>query len=291
MSITRFDHLVIAARHVPRSAEHYRSRLGFSVYRGGQHPGLGTENAIVRFGLDYMELLGIYDEDEAAAAPRRATLMDYFDHHDGGLIGYCLATDRIDELAERFRDTGLDVEGPMDMERMRPDGVLLQWRVLVPGGTAWRRPWPFFIQWAMDDAERLQVEPRGLHPNGGRRVSGIAVLVRELDAAMYLYTEQLGLTPGERTPLDEWHAESVVYQLGNFRICLVAPTEEGIAADALEADGEGVYAASIQVASVDQASMYLEAQNVVLEPVSLPIAGHALSTKDALGARFVLHDK
>ena len=58
--ITRFDHLVIAARDLDAASQRFRA-LGFEVRPGGEHPGQGTRNAIVRFGLDYIELLAIRD--------------------------------------------------------------------------------------------------------------------------------------------------------------------------------------------------------------------------------------
>ena len=42
--------------------------LNPTVAEGGAHPGWGTQNAIVRFGLDYIELLGIRDDLERLSA-------------------------------------------------------------------------------------------------------------------------------------------------------------------------------------------------------------------------------
>jgi len=67
--ITRLDHAVIAVRNLDEAIGHYRS-LGFDVSPGGHHTGQATHNAIVRFGLDYLELLSIYDASEAAGLPQ-----------------------------------------------------------------------------------------------------------------------------------------------------------------------------------------------------------------------------
>ncbi len=58
--ITRLDHVVLAVADLEAAVERFRT-LGFSVMRGGEHPGFGTENAIIRFGLDYLELLHVRD--------------------------------------------------------------------------------------------------------------------------------------------------------------------------------------------------------------------------------------
>jgi catechol 2,3-dioxygenase-like lactoylglutathione lyase family enzyme len=298
MSITRIDHLVIAVRDVPAGREVYETRLGFTAYAGGRHTGLGTENAIVRFGLDYLELLGIYDEAEVAAAPRRASLVDYFAQHQDGLLGFCMATDDIEAMAARFQRLGLDAEGPFDMKRMRPDGVLLEWRLLIPGGTAWRKPWPFIIQWGLDDAARLQYETPGEHANRAQRISGVVVLVRDLDAAHYLYAEQLGLGPGERQAVPGWNADQLVFTVNDFQIHVVAPrdtdNDDGPLPRALAEEGVGLYAALLQVRQLEHARELLQTQQVnVAEWEGLPIgsaSGLVVSGPNALGARLVLHE-
>ena len=68
--ITRFDHAVIGVRDLSSAIRQYQT-LGFDVHPGGQHVGLGTHNAIVRFGLDYLELISVYDEAAAAASGAR----------------------------------------------------------------------------------------------------------------------------------------------------------------------------------------------------------------------------
>ena len=53
---SRFDHLVIAVRDLDAAIARYQ-HLGFEVTPGGKHTGRGTYNALIRFGLDYIELI------------------------------------------------------------------------------------------------------------------------------------------------------------------------------------------------------------------------------------------
>ena len=62
--ITRFDHAVIAVADLDLAIETY-SALGFEVFLGGRHEHRGTHNALIRFGADYIELLGVYDPETA----------------------------------------------------------------------------------------------------------------------------------------------------------------------------------------------------------------------------------
>ncbi len=219
--ITRLDHCVIAVRDLAQTRKHFERRLLLSSYPGGKHTGLGTENTIVRFGLDYLELIGIYDRQEVmAAGVKRAALLEFLERREGGLLGYALATDDIDNLAERFRKTGLDAFGPYAMQRTRPDGQTLKWRLLVPSGTAWRRPWPFFIQWDLADDERLQLEQPGDHALGASAVAGVAITVSDLEAAQYLYSHQLGLSLAEEADEPALGTRRVRYRIKDFSIDL-----------------------------------------------------------------------
>ncbi|MEM7127681.1 MAG: VOC family protein [Chloroflexota bacterium] len=257
--ITRFDHIIIAARDLDAAMQLYTNRLGLDAQFGGQHTGRGTHNAIVRFGLDYLEILSVVDQEELRSAPaKRVRLLDFLDHQEGGLLAYCLATDDIDGLAEHFRTTGLDALGPFDMERTRPDGVLLKWRLLIPDGSAYRQPWPFFIEWEMPDAERLTYETPGQHPLGVTRVAGVTVTVAALSTARYLYGEQLGLTLHAEDEVSQLGAARLRYQLGSFGIDLLAPIGEGPVQNELEQKGEGVYSVTMTVKSLDVAKRALE---------------------------------
>jgi catechol 2,3-dioxygenase-like lactoylglutathione lyase family enzyme len=284
--ITRFDHAVIAARDLDEARRAYTEMLGFQVYPGGRHTGLGTQNAIVRFGLDYLELMGIYDASEVAASgTMRALLLDFLAEHEGGMLGYCLATDDIDGLAARFRATGLDARGPFAMERQRPDGVTLRWRLLVPGGTAWRRPWPFFIQWEMDDTARLSLERPGDHPLGVKGVAGVSVVVRDLEAARYLYATQLGL---EQTGASAEDESCITFGVGETTIDLVAPRSHSADQTFLETYGEGLYRVFLRIESMAQAHALLAEHDVGLTDEGTPAAPWAIPSDVALGAHLVL---
>ena len=290
--ITRFDHAVIAVSDLNRTGRLYQESLGLSPYVGGRHTGLGTHNEIVRFGLDYLELLGIYDRHEVMMAGyRRASLAEYLDRAGGGLIGFCLATADIDALAERFRSTGLAATGPFDMERRRPDGTVIRWRLLVPGNTSWRRPWPFFIQWDMPDAERLRVEKPGVHPLGVRRVVALSVMVNDLESAGDLYCQQIGLMEESRWPLPALDAHCMRLNVPGLTLDLLAPTGSGIVQDTISAQGEGLFGVVHQVDDLAAARTLLAANDISLQPAPEHAGAWLIPPAEAEGARLLLIEK
>jgi catechol 2,3-dioxygenase-like lactoylglutathione lyase family enzyme len=190
----RFDHLVIAARDLEAASADFH-RLGFDVRPGGRHVGFGTRNAIVRFGLDYLELITV-DDEQLALRTSRGALVEFLRDHEIGLCAYALATDDLDSLAHLAHESGIEMNGPFSMQRRRPDGSLLTWRLLVPDGNQYFKPWPFFIQWDLPDVERLALEPRGAHPNGAIGVASLEVATHDLRAAGN-WTNALGLEPAD----------------------------------------------------------------------------------------------
>ena len=261
----RFDHAVILVPDLAAAQKTYE-RLGFSVSPGGRHEGLGTHNALIRFGVDYLELLAVHDREMAIATDRGKALVDLIESGRGGLASFALATAQIEKDAERFARTGLPAVGPFAMKRMRPDAKLLSWRLLVPHGSSWRVRWPFFIQWDQSDETRLSWERSGGHSNGASKVVGASVAVKDLDAAGDLYERKLGIaiSPAESAP--EIGAQRRVARVGAFEISLCAPAGEGAIARRLSDAGEGIY-------------------ELVIATTGTP---RAIEASDALGARLVL---
>ncbi len=244
-AVTRFDHAVIAVRDLDAAVEAYR-KLGFDTRPGGRHTRRGTHNAIIRFGLDYLELISVIDPDEAAAAGgNNVDLIDFLGRHAGGPLGFAMAAD-VDRLAASWGPDLVPLVGPYPMERTRADGLLLRWRLLVPGGSAWRRAWPFFIQWETPDADRLRQEAPGRHANGASGVAGVSVAVRSTAAALRIYSRELGLTLVEEGEPDSGNgARRTRLALGDFRIDLLEPAGPGPVKNAVAGEGEGLYEISL----------------------------------------------
>ena len=173
----RLDHIVIGVRNLDDAVARYQG-LGFDARLGGRHIGRGTHNAIVRFGLDYLELVSVCDETEARAAGR-GDLVDFLAAPKGPIRVRARDVDIAAEEPRLRAEAGAGINGPVPMERMRPDGTRLSWRLVIPGGGADRRPWPFFIQWDQPDAERIARDGATAHPNGARGSKRIAVRVRD----------------------------------------------------------------------------------------------------------------
>src|SRR5215212_6556216 len=262
--ITRFDHAVIAVADLDLAVEAY-SALGFEVFLGGRHEHRGTHNALIRFGgVDYIELLGVYDPETAA---------------ESGLNGRTLAEFVAD------REGGLEMVGPFEMKREKPDGRELTWRLLVPEDIPWRRRWPFFIEWDDPDEVRLAVEGVGNHANGARSVSGVGVAVRDLEEAVGLYSVLFDAEPFRRDEVTDLAATRASFDVRGFTIDLLSPTGNGPVREALESDGEGPFEVRIGVEDLTVARQAMGAAETTGQDELRP------PTEAVLGARLVLTER
>lgn len=283
--ITRFDHFVVGVRDLDAAVGRYR-QLGFDVRPGGKHVGRGTQNAIIRFGLDYIELISTYDDGEALASRLSGQeLVAFLREREGGLLGYALATSNIEDEEKLFAEGDLATK-PFAMQRELPDGNRLAWRLVVPGNSSWRRPWPFFIQWETPDEQRLSWEGPGTHANGANRWAAIALVVRDLERMGKLY-RQLGLREeGYRDEIPQLGAVRSGFTLGSARIDLLMPVDNGPIQKMLDDVGEGPYEVTLAVKDLDQTITYLKQQGVNVEQYA---AGSVLLLPEqTLGARIVL---
>lgn len=282
--LTAFDHLVIAVRDLDRASEAYR-RLGFDVRPGGRNPGRGTHNAIIRFGVAYLELLSIEDAALARAhAPSGQELHDYLERNVGGAVGWVVQSDAIEADADRADTAGfVGMRRPVAMRRTRPDGRELAWRLLIPTEPAFRRPWPFLIQWDTTDAERLAIEPPGDHPNGANGVGEVAVAVRNLPDAVRLYRDQLGLAIEPLGPSASLAASQARARLAGFDLRLLAPIGDGPITQEIEAHGEGPFQVLVSVADLEAARRLLMSRGVAMGEADGPII--TVDPAESVGAR------
>lgn len=191
----RMDHVVVLVSELAAATRDYQA-LGLGAAPGGRHLGFGTENSLIRFDLDYIELLGLRDPDEARSGRFGGETFIATARDGDGLISYALATDDLTGDIERLRKAGIDCSDPFPMRRERPDGVVLEWRLAYPGGPPWGQPLPFLIQWDTHDSVRLPTAPPK-HPIGATGIARVVVRADDPAAAAHRYAVLLGQAADE----------------------------------------------------------------------------------------------
>lgn len=289
--LTGLDHAIIGLSDLS-FATALGGALALDVSPGGVHPGWGTENAVVRFGLDYLELLAVRDAGEAEASPRGRALLERLRIGEGWL-GYALASDDIEADVAAIRARGLDVEPPQRGTRRRPDGSLMAWRNSRVAGQHWGSPLPFLIQHETPVAERRAWAPPAGHLLGVTRVAAVLVAGPSLEALVADYRRLLGRDPDLVEDVPALPARRAVFAFGGsgggFRIELLEPaSREGGLAEFIREFGAGLFLASLAVPDVDRAVEILRSRGTAVGEVTARRRAPLLDPRETAGARFQL---
>lgn len=148
------DHVILGINNLERGVRAFESRTGVTPKPGGEHPGRGTQNALVALGDGrYLEILA-----PAATAHPGADREASVSHAELTLVGWALRTPNIRRTVDRVRGAGFDVEGPLPGSRRAPDGALLAWQSASLGQLGLT---PFFIEWSKETPHPSTTSPTG----------------------------------------------------------------------------------------------------------------------------------
>jgi hypothetical protein len=153
------DHLVYATPDLDASIAYLETRLGVLAEFGGQHPGLGTRNALLSLGeRRYLEIIGPDPLQQDHASPRWFGI-DALTKPK--LVTWAEAAPDLEALRKRARRAGISLGDVSGGKRMRPDGQLLSWQITSPFTVIADGLVPFFIDWG-SSAHPSQHAPTGV---------------------------------------------------------------------------------------------------------------------------------
>jgi hypothetical protein len=179
--LKRVDHLVYATPDLEASVNNLEKLLGVRAAAGGQHPGRGTRNALLRLGeRSYLEIVGpdpsqAWDDDprwfgiDAKSGPSLKT--------------WAANTTSLGNVIASATRNGLRLGAVTSGSRMRSDGVMLCWNFTDPVTIVADGLVPFFIDWGPSPHPALTapdgvklVSIRGEHPEPGKVADALSSL-------------------------------------------------------------------------------------------------------------------
>lgn len=166
-----FDHVLIAVNDLSLAASDFRDRYGLESSEGGRHTGFGTANRVIPLGDSYIELIAVADEEEAAGSPLGRWVREMCSAGDRP-AAVCLRTDDIEATAASIGSPALA------MQRVRPDGAVLSWRLCGLESTLQDPALPFFIQWHIEPKDFPGSLPE-THPNAGIDLAWVELGISE----------------------------------------------------------------------------------------------------------------
>lgn len=143
-----FDHIVITAKDPASAAEAYAAKHQVKTVEGGRHEKWGTYNHLAYFANDsYIEWIGIFDKAvaESSGFPLMHQIVHALEQGREEPVQIALRTYDMDHMVQHFQDFSVRYTGPVFGSRQKPDGSMLNWRMLFPETESGFLP--FLIEW------------------------------------------------------------------------------------------------------------------------------------------------
>jgi Glyoxalase-like domain len=143
--LARVDHLVYATPDLNRGIDELERLTGIRATPGGQHPGVGTRNALMSLGPStYLEIIGP-DRDQPQPVSPRSFGIDGLE--ESRLVTWAANSKDLECLRSDAERKGVALGPITPGSRKRPDGILLSWRSMRPTTAVADGIVPFFIDW------------------------------------------------------------------------------------------------------------------------------------------------
>jgi hypothetical protein len=236
----QLDHVVVVVTSLADATATFTA-AGFTVTPGGRHDDVPTENALIGFGDgSYLELLAAREPGTRRELRALKASGGWERHLKGvsaiarrflpalagadGVADWVLCDDlaatagALGRRAATLRALGVKASGPVAMARERPDGVRLEWQLLLPES----RFHPFWIADRTPRERRVPGEAgMTTHANGARGIATVRVRTPGAALAALELGETLGVVPRAG-------AQGSVLELAGFQV----EVDEGEAAGA-----------------------------------------------------------
>ncbi|MEB8374703.1 VOC family protein [Mammaliicoccus sciuri] len=173
--------------------------------QGGKHTQLGTYNQLSYIDLHYIEWIDVFDaalaRSYAQTEEGRLSFTNTFkdEHVQEGFKRICLRTQNIDSVKTHLEQFDLDIVGPIEMSRTKPDGTMIQWQLLYLDDKQ-ELNLPFIIQWGESDEEREASLEDNFHYN--LSIDEVTIQVGNLQESSQNWQSWYGLKEIEKSEDD-----------------------------------------------------------------------------------------
>ncbi len=312
--LTGLDHIIIGVNNLEQASAIFAENLGLLPSGGGRHPHVGTENRIIVIGDTYIELIAIYEPEDAEQG-----ILDRLEKGDG-YLNCVLTSDNIEADSAAMHERGVNILGPTHGQLDSSGGRSRAWSRLNVERPVMRQRYPFIIQHDSTGAERRfrlagWTEPPA-HPLGATSVLSATIAVENLAEATPRFQNIYGLQPSEpfTGDVDDWEAMLTAFLLPQSQQSLelaeplpladsiddsstglpeteLVPEETGSLARYLQTFGESLCRITLSVADMAQSRHYLDTHGVTYSYKESTHPVLWIHPSSACGAAIVLHEE
>ncbi|CAM3199128.1 VOC family protein [Leuconostoc rapi] len=178
MVLVDWDHTMINVPELAKSIDFFANE-GVIFKLGGQHENWGTANALGYFGINYIELINVFDQQKANLIDHDIATAVYdavqdFNQERQRFNTIALRTNDLENVRERLELAGIGVGPILEGKRRNEQNKLITWRIFFINDDIDGLPYPFFIDWQTSDQDReqqlIEQELIQTHPIGALKV-------------------------------------------------------------------------------------------------------------------------
>jgi len=217
--LTQLDHVIVAVRDLEAATRTLARLLGRGPSWRGEHPDLGTANALFRLSNTYVELLA-----PAGSGGFGDLLRARLDAEAEGLLGLAFRTADAATCCETLRARCVDARSPQPGQgRERDSGALRRWRsVLLPAAEA-RGLLLFAIEHEGTGDELAPAPLQAVEAASVYGLDHVVIVTGDLDATRRLYGETLGLRLALDRVFEERRLRLLFFRVGGVTVEVAQP--------------------------------------------------------------------
>ncbi len=223
--IKSIDHILVAVKDLEKAVRDYSLVFGFGPTWQGNHPSLGTKNALFPLENMYLELIAIDDE-----GPLAETVNEHLKKNGESIFGLALETDNIDlaknELSASF-NTDLEISDGKGVNNISKDERY--WRnIFIPNKLS-RGIFTLLIQHTKGILPEHDISDE----SNISRMDHVVINSNDPDGLVDLYGDKYGIRLALDQFVEKWGGRMLFFRTDHTTIEAIGIKKDGPAEDFL----------------------------------------------------------
>ena len=223
--IKSIDHILVAVKDLEKAVRDYSLVFGFGPTWQGNHPSLGTKNALFPLENMYLELIAIDDE-----GPLAETVNEHLKKNGESIFGLALETDNIElaknELSASF-NTDLEISDGKGVNNISKDERL--WRnIFIPNKFS-RGIFTLLIQHTKGILPEHDISDE----SNISRMDHVVINSNDPDGLVDLYGDKYGIRLALDQFVEKWGGRMLFFRTDHTTIEAIGIKKDGPAEDFL----------------------------------------------------------
>ena len=223
--IKSIDHILVAVKDLEKAVRDYSLVFGFGPTWQGNHPSLGTKNALFPLENMYLELIAIDDE-----GPLAETVNEHLKKNGESIFGLALETDNIDltknELSASF-NTDLEISDGKGVNNISKDER--HWRnIFIPNKLS-RGIFTLLIQHTKGILPEHDISDE----SNISRMDHVVINSNDPDGLVDLYGDKYGIRLALDQFVEKWGGRMLFFRTDHTTIEAIGIKKDGPAEDFL----------------------------------------------------------